>query len=267
VPALAQNRDMTAPVIKAETLVTQDGVAIDTVHLPGDSHVAFVLAHGFTQNWQRPAVWRVARGLRQSGGVVTFDFRGHGRSGGMSTLGDLEINDVDVAVGYARELGYERVVTVGFSMGASIVLRHAALIGGVDAVVSVSGPGRWYYRGTLAMRKVHWAVEKRLGRVVARTFLATRISQGRWDPVPLGPADAAAKIAPTPLLIVHGDQDAYFPVEHAEQLFEAARQPKELWIVPGFGHAETATPTALVERIAVWGRTAVLPAASPDAVA
>jgi pimeloyl-ACP methyl ester carboxylesterase len=267
VPALTQNRDMTAPVIKTETLVTEDGVAIDAVHLPGEGRLAIVLAHGFTQNWQRPAVWRVARGLNQFAAVVTFDFRGHGRSGGMSTLGDLEINDVDVAVRYARELGYERVVTVGFSMGASIVLRHAALIGGADAVVSVSGPGRWYYRGTLAMRKVHWAVEKRVGRAVARTFLATRISQGRWDPVPLGPAEAAARIAPTPLLIVHGDQDGYFPVEHAEQLFEAAKQPKELWIVPGFGHAETAAKTPLLERIGDWALAAAVPAASPDAVA
>jgi pimeloyl-ACP methyl ester carboxylesterase len=258
---------MTAPVIKTETLVTEDGVAIDAVHLPGDRNLAFVLAHGFTQNWQRPAVWRVARGLNRSGGVVTFDFRGHGRSGGTSTLGDREINDVDVAVRYARELGYERVATVGFSMGASIVLRHAGLIGGVDAVVSVSGPGRWYYRGTLAMRKVHWAVEKRLGRLMARTFLATRISQGRWDPVPLGPADAAARIAPTPLLIVHGDKDDYFPVEHAEQLFEAAQQPKELWIVPGFGHAETAAEPALLDRIGAWALAIVVPAATPDAVA
>jgi len=66
---------------------------------------------------------------------VTFDFRGHGRSGGVSTLGDKEIKDIDVAVGYARELGYQRVATVGFSMGASIVLRHAGLIGDVNAVV------------------------------------------------------------------------------------------------------------------------------------
>ena len=48
------------------------------------------------------------------------------------------------------------------------MLRHAALIGGGDAVVSVSGPGWWYYRGTQPMRRVHWAVEHRLGRVVTR---------------------------------------------------------------------------------------------------
>jgi pimeloyl-ACP methyl ester carboxylesterase len=258
---------MTTPVIKAETLVTDDGVPIDAVHLPGDRRLAFVLAHGFTQSWQRPSVWRVAGRLNRHGGVVTFDFRGHGRSGSASTLGDLEIRDLSVAIRYARELGYERIVTVGFSMGASIVLRHAGLLGGEDAVISVSGPGRWYYRGTVAMRKVHFAVEHRLGRVIAKAFLNTRISTGRWDPIPVPPADAAAKIAPTPLLIVHGDKDEYFPADHAEQLFEAAHQPKELWIVPGFGHAENAADTALLDRIASWAVTAISPSVAPDVVA
>ncbi len=260
---------MTRPIPKARTLVTDDGVAIDAVHLVGDDDLAIVLAHGFTLHWQHGAVWKAARRLNRSCGVVTFDFRGHGRSGGVSTLGDREIIDVDLVLRYARELGYQRVATVGFSMGGSIVLRHAALIGGADAVVSVSGPGWWYYRGTRPMRKVHWAVEHRLGRLVTRTLLNTRIGAGRWDPVPMPPADAAARISPVPLLIVHGDRDGYFPVEHARRLYAAAREPKELWIVPGLGHAEsgaTEMPTVL-DRIAGWVRQAMPVTASPNAVA
>ena len=258
---------MTKPVTKAATLVTDDGVPIEAIHLPGDRRLGLVLAHGFTMNWQGGHMWGVSRRLNRFGGVVAFDFRGHGRSGGLSTLGDKEVKDVDAAVAYARELGYENVVTIGFSMGASIVLRHAGLLGGVDAVVSVSGPGRWYYRGTPAMRRVHWAVEHKVGRLIARRFLNTRISDGRWDPVPLPPADAAARISPTPLLIVHGDRDEYFPADHAQQIYAAALQPKELWIVPGFGHAESGASPALLERIATWARAAVSVSASPNAVA
>jgi pimeloyl-ACP methyl ester carboxylesterase len=258
---------MTRPIPKARTLVTSDGVAIDAVHLLGGDDVAIVLAHGFTLCWQHGAVWKVATELNRACGVITFDFRGHGRSGGMSTLGDREILDVDVALGYARELGYQRIATVGFSMGASIALRHAALIGGAGAVVSVSGPGWWYYRGTRPMRKVHWAVEHRVGRLVTRTLLHTRVSSGRWDPVPLPPADAAARIAPAPLLIVHGDQDGYFPVEHARQLYAAAHEPKELWIEHGFGHAESGASPALLKRIGGWVREAMPAAASPSASA
>jgi pimeloyl-ACP methyl ester carboxylesterase len=257
---------MAKPVIKAETLVTDDRVPIEAVHLAGNRAVVFVVAHGFTLHWRRPNVWRIATGLNRFGGALAFDFRGHGRSGGFSTLGDKEIYDLDVVVRYARELGYERVVTVGFSMGASIALRHAGLIGGVDAVVSVSGPGRWYYKGTPSMRRVHWAVEKRAGRILTSRFLNTRINQGRWDPVPLPPAEAAARIAPTPLLIVHGDRDDYFPADHAEQLFEAANQPKELWIVPGFAHAESGASGELVDRIARWALAAADVPASPKAV-
>ena len=148
-------------------------------------------------------------------------------------------------------------------MGASIVVRYAGLVGGVDAAVSVSGPGRWYYRGTYPMRRVHWAVERRIGRLITRTWLNTRVSAGRWDPVPMPPAEAAARISPIPFLVVHGDRDPYFPVEHAHQLYEAAREPKELWVVPGFGHAESGSDAALVDRIAAWVQQATLPRIGP----
>jgi fermentation-respiration switch protein FrsA (DUF1100 family) len=243
---------MTKPVVTATTLVTEDGIPIDAIHLPGPGDLAIIVAHGFTLSWQRPSVWRVANGFNRRAGVVIFDFRGHGRSGGLSTLGDREIKDLDAAVAYARELGYQRIAAVGFSMGASVVLRHAGLIGGLDAVVSVSGPGRWYYRGTERMRWVHRAVERRLGRFVTRRWLKTRVSPEGWKLIPLSPAEAAARISPVPLLIVHGDKDLYFPPEHARQLYMAAREPKELWLLPGMGHAESACSQELVDRIGCW---------------
>ncbi len=249
---------MAKPVVTAMTLVTQDGVPIDAAHLPGPRYaeggrdLAIVVAHGFTLNWQRPNVWRIANRLTKVAGVVVFDFRGHGRSGGLSTLGDREIKDLDVTVAWARQLGYRRIVAVGFSMGASVVLRYAGLIGGLDAVVSVSGPGRWFYRGTERMRRVHLGVEHRLGRMITRKWFKTRVSPTRWKPIPVPPAEAAAKIAPTPLLIVHGDKDLYFPPEHARQLYMAASEPKELWLIPGMGHAESATTDDLTDRIGRW---------------
>jgi pimeloyl-ACP methyl ester carboxylesterase len=248
---------MAKPVVTATTLVTEDGVPIEAIHLPGPKDLAIVVAHGFTLSWQRPNVWRIANRFNRTAGVLTFDFRGHGRSGGLSTLGDREIRDLDVVVAYARELGYRRVAAVGFSMGASIVLRHAGLIGGLDAVVSVSGPGRWYYRGTERMRRVHLAVEHRLGRYVTRRWLKTRISHEGWKLVPVPPAEAAARISPVPLLIVHGDKDEYFPVDHAQRLYDAARDPKDLWLIPGMGHAESGAGPQVVKRIGTWITEAV----------
>jgi pimeloyl-ACP methyl ester carboxylesterase len=268
-------------------LYTDDGVTIDSVYeprtvvydgsTPSSDHLAFVVAHGFTGDVDRPHVRRVAEAFAQHGAVVTFSFRGHGASGGRSTVGDREVLDLAAAVAWARELGHTRVATVGFSMGGSVVLRHAALYGPgngsgraerselsqrggrtdahTDAVVSVSAPARWYYRGTAPMRKLHWLVTRPEGRLVGRYGFRTRIHHREWDPVPLSPVEAVPRIAPTPLLIVHGELDGYFPLDHPRMLAEAAGDHGELWLEPGMGHAEHAADDALLARIGDWAVT------------
>ncbi|MGW4797462.1 alpha/beta hydrolase [Nonomuraea sp. NPDC004297] len=234
-------------------LRTEDGVRIDAAHTPSTrADLGIVVAHGFTGSWRERAARRIVHVLSGFGGVLAFDFRGHGRSGGVTTVGDLEILDLAAAVGHARVIGYSRVAVVGFSMGAAVAVRYAALRGGVDAVVSVSGPARWYYRGTRPMRQVHWAIEQPVGRWAARVAKRTRIARGRWDPIPMPPYEAAGLVSPTPLLIVHGDADAFFPLDHARQLYAGAREPKELWVEPGYGHAEAAARPELVRRIGKW---------------
>jgi pimeloyl-ACP methyl ester carboxylesterase len=234
------------------TLFASDGVRIDAGHLPGSGDVCVVLLHGFTCHWRQPMLRRIAAVLNRTGGVLSLDFRGHGRSGGLSTVGDREVLDVDAAVVRARALGYRRVAVVGFSLGGAVAVRHAALHGGIDAVVSVSAPARWYYRGTVMMRRVHWAIERPSGRLAARVARGTRIAAKGWNPVPAAPHELAGRVAPVPLLVVHGDADPFLPIEHAKQLYGAAREPRELWIEPGFGHAEVAATPVLIRRIANW---------------
>ncbi|MFJ1669273.1 alpha/beta hydrolase [Streptomyces bottropensis] len=269
-------------------LRTDDGVNIEAVYdpkavvykgsddssddtgTPSSGHLAVVVAHGFTGDADRPHVRRVVAALTRYGSVVTFSFRGHGRSGGHSTVGDREVLDLAAAVRWARELGHERVATVGFSMGGSVVLRHAALpdgserpdrsggpdrpdrLGGPDAVVSVSAPARWYYRGTAPMRRVHWLITRPEGRLVGRYGFRTRIHHRDWNPVPLSPVQSVPLIAPTPLLIVHGDSDGYFPTDHPEMLAAAAGENGELWLERGMGHAENAASGELLGRIGEW---------------
>jgi len=94
-------------------------------------------------------------------------------------------------------------------------------------------------------------------------MLNTRVNSARWNPDPVPPAEAAAMIAPVPLLVVHGDRDPYFPVDHAHQIYAAAREPKELWIEHGYGHAESATSNGLIDRIGRWVAKVTDPAPPP----
>ncbi|MGY3337720.1 pimeloyl-ACP methyl ester carboxylesterase [Streptomyces filamentosus] len=239
-------------------LRTADGVRVEAVYEPSPGPAdapAIVVAHGFTGSVDRPAVRRAAGVLgRHAPAVVTFSFRGHGGSGGRSTLGDREVLDLAAAVLWARGLGHARVATVGFSMGGSVVLRQAALDRGTDAgpdaVAAVSAPARWYYRGTAPMRRLHWVVTRPAGRLVGRYGLHTRIDARPWDPEPLPPVAAVPLIAPVPLLVVHGDRDAYFPLDHPRAL--AAAGDAELWLEPGMGHAENAAGEELLDRLGAW---------------
>ena len=44
------------------------------------------------------------------------------------------------------------------------------------------------------------------------------------------------KIAPRPLLLLHGDKDDVVPVEQVYKLYEQAHEPKEIVIIQGAGH-------------------------------
>jgi hypothetical protein len=107
-------------------------------------------------------------------------------------------------------------------MGGSIVVRHAALHraargeedhtdrSSVDAVVSVSGPGLWYERGTTYMRRVHFGAETRFGQWMVATAYRTRLDSG-WHEAPEAPVELAGRIPPTPLLVVHGKPGPVLP--------------------------------------------------------
>jgi uncharacterized protein len=53
---------------------------------------------------------------------------------------------------------------------------------------------------------------------------------------PVTPAEHVGKIAPRPLLIVHGSDDETVPLAHAMRLYERAGEPKEMVILNGAGH-------------------------------
>ncbi|MDT0378568.1 alpha/beta fold hydrolase [Streptomyces sp. DSM 42041] len=269
-PPVADGDAKAVDQARRTVLRAADGVPLEAAYTPwsggGDAAVSavpvIVVAHGFTGALDRPALRRAAGAFARHTAVVTFSFRGHGRSGGRSTVGDREVLDLAAAVRWARERGHRSVATVGFSMGGSVALRHAALCEDAaertDAVVAVSAPARWYYRGTAPMRRLHWVVQRPVGRLVSRWGLRTRVHTEDWDPVPPSPTQVAPKIAPTPLLVVHGDRDAYFPLDHPLGLVRAA-DPRctELWVEHGFGHAENAAPDDLLHRIARWATGAL----------
>ncbi|HVM39135.1 MAG TPA: alpha/beta hydrolase, partial [Acidimicrobiia bacterium] len=128
-----------------EFVRTTDGVRIAVRrHVPlVASGTAVVVAHGFTASKDERDVVALAEALAADGHLVfTFDGRGHGRSEGLCTLGDLERLDVAAVAGLAQAEA-ERVVVVGASMGAVAVIGYAATRPDIAGVVAVSPPAVW----------------------------------------------------------------------------------------------------------------------------
>jgi fermentation-respiration switch protein FrsA (DUF1100 family) len=121
-----------------------------------------------------------------------------------------------------------------------------------DATIAVSSPGRWDFPHSKSVRLARLLIENPVVRRLARFMLNTRVSHSGWSVLPAAPDVAAARTGGVPLLIVQGDEDPYFTVDHGQGLFEAAAEPKELWIVPGFGHAENAVGPELLTQLGDW---------------
>lgn len=222
-------------------LRTPDAVVLAGSYLrgPGSGAPAVVLAHGLLAHRRKPSYARLAEALTAHVHVLALDLRGHGQSRGRCTLGDLEALDVATGVAWLRSLGHRWVGAVGVSMGATSVL-HATLAHRprADAVVAVSAPSHLGTHDTDAMRRLADLWGTGWKRAALRLLLNVRlVAPGDWRRPP-DPVEAAAGV-PVPVLVVHGEDDRYFPLHQAEAVAAAAGDRGTLWREPaGFGHAE-----------------------------
>jgi pimeloyl-ACP methyl ester carboxylesterase len=235
---------------------TADGVWIAGTRL-GDAsaeRAAAVLAHGLFGWHRKPRLARFAEDLTPWFTVYAVDLRGHGGSGGTSTFGGMEVEDVEAVVRLARGEGHRRLATIGTSMGAIAVVRHAALIGGIDHVVAISSLARWgphdddgHVARARAWRRMRSLTDTPRGRRLVRAYGVRLPSE--WERAE-SPEEVVAKIAPTPLLVVHGKDDHLFAHDEAVRMFEGAGEPKRLLLAERFGHAEDGLSPALARRLA-----------------
>jgi alpha-beta hydrolase superfamily lysophospholipase len=177
--------------------------------------------------------------LRHGYSVVMMDSRAHGKSGGdLATYGWKERYDT-VAITdalYSTET-VRHLYAHGVSLGAAIALQSAAVEPRI-AAVSAEDP-------LANLREVSYDyagldVNPYLGKTLFRpaSIFALRAlgKAGGFNPDEVSPEKAVAQ-RPFPVLLICGTNDHRIPCRHAEQIYEAAMGPKELWIVQGAGHA------------------------------
>jgi len=220
---------------EAVSFLTRDGLTLRGWFVPAPRPKgAVVLCHGYAGDCSPDFIY--APLLRDAGyNILFFDFRGHGASDGHNTsLVYLERVDLLAALDFLKSRGIPRVALLGFSMGGAIVLATAPaspMVAGVISdcafaelrqVIQVAAAARGF--PDLLCPLIGWlAVVFASVQLRANLFSSDPI---RW----------IGKIAPRPVLIMHAGADREVPAAQAQQLFDAADEPKELWIAPNAGH-------------------------------
>ncbi len=166
-----------------------------------------------------------------------FDFRGHGRSEGQHvSMGYYERQDLLGAVDYLQSRGIDRVGVLGFSMGGAVAMATAPHSEAIRAVVSDGGFAR--FSDTIAAGVRERGLPGFLASLVGHLIvwlMGLRLDCSLSEADPIHWVD---KIAPRALFIIHGALDPFVTVEEARELYAAADEPKEIWIVPEAGHRQ-----------------------------
>jgi len=197
-----------------------------------------LLFHGVSDN--RTGVLGHAELLLRHGySLVMMDSRAHGESGGdIATYGWKERYDT-VAVTNAlyshehvRHLG-----AMGVSMGAAIALQSAAVEPRIEAVIAEDPFANLrevgYDYGGLHFSPLLGKTLFRPATIFAMSELA---KAGGFSPDDVSPEQAVAARS-FPILLICGTRDHTIPCRHAEDIYDRARGPKELWVVDGAEHA------------------------------
>ncbi len=236
---------------------TADGVPIAGVHLDRAGTDTVVLyAHGFLSNKNHRAVPRFVEALSAHFDVMSFDFRGHGESGGRCTFGVRERLDVDAVVAYARDQGYPKIVLVGSSMGGAIAIHYVAEGGKVDGLVTIGAfDGPESMRAPTALLGLRLLFRHSLGHWMAQVARGTRLDG--TPPQVLRPIEVIHRVH-VPVLFIHGEWDALISPKAAVRLYQRANEPKDLLVVPRKGHDIPLLNGQTAGLIAQWIRHRVL---------
>jgi alpha-beta hydrolase superfamily lysophospholipase len=183
---------------------------------------AVVIVHGAGSRKENHADF--ARLATASGwAALAFDLPGHGDSDPpMSGAAVEEV--IAMARMLASEEGVDagRVVVRGSSLGGFLAIRAASGSDEIAGVIAICPASQDHLAGGLRRGNLEMRVDDPLG------LEAWLLSQDIGE--------AAAQIAPRPLIILHAEGDTQVPSDHSEQLYEHAGDPRRLVIAPGGAH-------------------------------
>ena len=240
-------------------VITADGLSLVGWYVPSRNGAAVIAQHGYKAD--RGEMLNEAAMLHQHGfGVLLSTIRAHDLSEGhLITFGRDEVKDLAAWWRFLRsrpDVQPDRIGFLGNSFGGTLGIQFAAGEPGVAAVVTNSAFSSLEDTIDTSVRfftglppfpfasLIRYFAEREAG------FSASEVDAKRW----------IARLSPRPVLLMQGGADVVISKSSGDRLFEAARDPKELWFEPEVGHSgfDEAFPEEYEKRVVAFFRKYLL---------
>jgi len=226
-PHMEQTPDQFGLNYESVTFKSEDGLNLTGWWLKAEEPIGTILhchGNGINMSNHLPLVtFLVDAGFN----VFVFDYRGYGKSEGRRPTHVGTVIDSISACDYviSRAKAGESIGVFGQSLGAGLAVQIADKRKEVAAIVMEGGFSSYQEMAEDSLKKGPMGI---IGGLFARLVVPDNFSARRTIP----------NISPRPVLIIHGTSDPIIPVQMAHTLHEAAKEPKELYIIQGGGHIE-----------------------------
>lgn len=220
--------------IESVSFTTSDQQTLAGWLVPADkSDKGIVLLHGYSGT--RNQMVRRAQIFRAMGfTALLYDARACGESSGEHIgFGYLERPDLLAAINLLKQRGCNQIACLGVSQGGATILLAAEDLPDLKCVICESAYDELEH--ALDRRLRHYTgTPGWLGGSLVVPFAEHRLGLSIDD---LKPIDHIAKLR-CPVFIISGALDDKTWPQDTQRLFDAAREPKELWMIPDARHED-----------------------------
>ncbi len=213
-------------------LTTSDGIKLAAWYAPPENGAVILLLHGSTSS--RNSIDNYAKMLSNNGfGVLAFDLRGHGESGGKgNAYGWNGLLDVGAAMDFLKNQADVKLIGgLGLSLGGEILLSAASTYPEIKAVISDGATYRSIddYLILPSRRNLIRSWTTRL------MYASVQVFSGETPPLKM--MDSMKEAQDTNFfLIAAGDVDK--EIEYNTCYRDAVGERAELWVAPKVGHID-----------------------------
>lgn len=219
------------------TVVNPDGMKLVGWFIPSENGAVIIMQHGYKS--ERDELLNEAEMMHRHGyGVLLTTVRAHDQSeGDLITLGYYEMADLEAWYQYLLtrdDVDPGKIGMIGNSYGGMLSIEYAAQNPNIKAVVANSAFSSM--QDTVSTSIKHFTGLPEFPFVPLIIFWAEtdtgikmeEIDTTKWIP----------QISPRPVFLMQGGVDTTISPQSGQILYDAAKEPKELWFDPELGHVD-----------------------------